>query len=66
VTPNNLAIGTFDKYLRIYDIVTFTELEEINTQDIPTSIHYKADGKSLLIGMYHGIVRELSYEGQYM
>jgi WD40 repeat protein len=65
MVQSHLAIGTFDRYLRIHDMVTSTELEEINTQDIPTCVKFKGDGKSLLVGMLHGTIREYTYEGQY-
>jgi len=58
------AVGTFDNYLRIYDIVRGNPVEAISTSDTPTCICFK-DNKSIIVGMLHGTCRIYIYEGKY-
>ena len=58
------AVGTFDNYLRIYDIVRGNPVEAISTSDTPTCICFR-DNKSIIVGMLHGTCRIYIYEGKY-
>lgn len=63
-SKTRFAVGTFDGYVRVYDIVGGNPIESISISAVPSSILFK-DKKSVIVGTMNGICRLFIYEGQY-
>lgn len=63
--PPALAVGTFDKNLRVYELSKRENVvkELINTSDTPMAILFSPHGQSLFVGMQHGTCRVYGFEG---
>ena len=61
--PNRFAMGSLDKYIRIYDVRRDNEMEDDRTvdwyqsEDYITALSYSPDGRILVVGFYHGLCR---------
>lgn len=57
LVPNLFAIGSLDKYIRIFDIKAEKIVDWYQSEDYITACSYSPDGRLLVVGFYHGLCR---------
>jgi WD40 repeat protein len=55
--PNLFAIGSLDKYIRIFDVKAEKIIDWYQSEDYITACSYSPDGRLLVVGFYHGLCR---------
>lgn len=53
-TGTQFAVGTWDNYVRIYDMVTNRVVDALRLSYYPTSLCFLDDRKTIIIGSHHG------------
>lgn len=52
-----IVTGSLDKIVRIWEIIEGRVIDMIQTDDYITTVAFDPEGKSLVVGFYHGICR---------